>query len=1401
MRGWLIVMLIWCGVNARESWSQWPAYQQNVQRTGAVEASIPWDRLRRAWQWRSHEAPRPAWAGPAMWDAYANIRDLPAMRDYDSAPHAILADGRVYFGSTTDDTVRCLSAETGRLLWSFATDGPVRLCPTWDAGRVYFAADDGAAYCVDGMSGRLVWRVTAAPPEQLRAESLLINNGRLIARHPIRTGVLVDGGIAYFGAALLPWEPGYLCAVDATTGKMDQPGTYRATLTGKTLEGPPALTQDQLVFPQGRVAPHLFRRADGSDLGMLQKSSGGSIVIVHQDQIMHGPGADSRRGGIAASSAATREQIATFGRGNAMVVDGDVAFMLADSQLMAASLKTRKQLWQVSVPSGLSLIKAGDALIAGGVDRVAAYAAASGELLWQHQAPGRVKGLAAGAGRLLVSTDEGVVACFAAGARELPSLPADQRPTKPADQPPLTKLRPLPAVEQGLLGDWVFRRDQTEGRSVRNRASGNSAATLNGPFRWARSADGTEEAVEWDGTGSANVSDDHRQAKLPTRDITVEALVRVDRPATWGGVASVVQDNGAFERGWVLGFRDDKFSFALCGRKTSLTAPQGRLTYLTAPHAFEPGNWAHVAGVYDGANMRLFVDGREVASSSAQRGEIWYPPKTHFELGAYRDDNEHHRTHGALYFVRLYDRALTAEQISRRAESAAEIAQRLPEPPGDQPDAAPLLAAGPVLNFEDPHTAEVAWETKTSQTCELQWWLDSRDGREDMQASWTLKSTGVKHRQRLTGLRANRRYQYRMVLADGEATSEFTCDTFFNYSPAFPRPANSNGGSWFAEQAETRGLCLVLGAGLAREAEQLAQSYRVLVLDREDDAIGRLRQNWRQAGRNGSCLTASTVDSVRDRGGLPGDWANLIVTEANNPQLGADESELMAQLKPGGGVLLELLATRPAKADAVNIVRSPDGRWWSRSRRADHEDVGHWSHLYGAADNAAYTGEALGGADSADDLIVQWLGRPGPRYQSDRSGRKPSPLAIGGRLYLQGWRRMVALDLHNGEPLWSLELPRFERFNVPRDCSNWCADERHVYAAVQNRVWQVDGATGEVLAQLPLPTEHKSHDWSWGYTARSGDKLLGTAVRSDAIWTNFWGDASNGWYDAKSGEVTAHVAGDALFAYHISGDSADAPQPAWVHRGLVLHSTITAAAGRIWFLECRNKDLLQGSVSKRRLSGKAAWEQMALVCLDADTGKVLSERRLEAEPGDVMVSLAYADGQLVLMTSSGGKFHVRALAAGGGEAGSKSAAPAGGPVAGMEPTEALWEQHVPWGRDNHGGHMSRPAVVNGTVYVRPFSFSLRDGKLQPQKMPVGGCGTYACTDQALFFRQSTVTVWNRETARTTTWQRLRPDCWLSTIPAGGMLLSPEGGGGCSCGTWLETSLGFKPKREFDADRK
>lgn len=125
-----------------------------------------------------------------------------------------------------------------------------------------------------------------------------------------------------------------------------------------------------------------------------------------------------------------------------------------------------------------------------------------------------------------------------------------------------------------------------------------------------------------------------------------------------------------------------------------------------------------------------------------------------------------------------------------------------------------------------------------------------------------------------------------------------------------------------------------------------------------------------------------------------------------------------------------------------------------------------------------------------------------------------------------------------------------------------------------------------------------------------------------------------------------------------------------------------------------------------------------------------------------------------------------------------------------------WSQKTAWpgGKGDHGKAMMRPAFLGDRILLRPDVLSLADGRILPEKMPDGhGCGTYACTADAVFYRASTLTMWTPETKEKSTWSRLRPDCWLSSIPAGGMLLSPEGGGGCSCGSWLETSIGFIPK--------
>ena len=108
----------------------------------------------------------------------------------------------------------------------------------------------------------------------------------------------------------------------------------------------------------------------------------------------------------------------------------------------------------------------------------------------------------------------------------------------------------------------------------------------------------------------ASASDKMPSSDLPERSLSVEAWVAIDVPQEWGGILGAIEDNGEDERGWLLGFRERKFCFALSSQKTR------RLTYLTAESPFTLGRFYHVLGTYDGKRLRLYVDG-ELAAVAA----------------------------------------------------------------------------------------------------------------------------------------------------------------------------------------------------------------------------------------------------------------------------------------------------------------------------------------------------------------------------------------------------------------------------------------------------------------------------------------------------------------------------------------------------------------------------------------------------------------------------------------------------------------------------------------------------------------------------------------------------------------------------------------------------------------
>ncbi len=225
----------------------------------------------------------------------------------------------------------------------------------------------------------------------------------------------------------------------------------------------------------------------------------------------------------------------------------------------------------------------------------------------------------------------------------------------------LALLLPLNAQTRGdgapqnpIASAWEFRSSQIDDGVVRD-LRGEHHATITGPVR------GTERYVALNGQANKVTAATRIQpTDLPRESITLEALIRVDAPAEWGGMVCCLEDNGPDENGFILGYRGTAFMFGIA------TEAAGKLTYLTGTRRMRESRWNHVIGTYDGTTMRLYVDGELDAESTTQSGPIKYKPHHTLALAAYHDKNEYYGLTGLVRELSFTDVAITAAQVQSR---------------------------------------------------------------------------------------------------------------------------------------------------------------------------------------------------------------------------------------------------------------------------------------------------------------------------------------------------------------------------------------------------------------------------------------------------------------------------------------------------------------------------------------------------------------------------------------------------------------------------------------------------------------------------------------------------------------------------------------------------------------
>jgi len=677
------------------------------------------------------------------------------------------------------------------------------------------------------------------------------------------------------------------------------------------------------------------------------------------------------------------------------------------------------------------------------------------------------------------------------------------------------------------------------------------------------------------------------------------------------------------------------------------------------------------------------------------------------------------------------------------------------------------FSAGPFINVLGPNTVEIHFITENPEKCTINFGNDF--GTETINEG-TAKT---EHKIVVNNVRKDFTYQYQMIAGD-KKTKFFEFDNFFNYKEAVNVSKKSSKVSKLVSEIKnlnknTKGIGLVFGTKNEDLALQIAEetTLKVIVFETSNRKVNKLRKKLQRTGFYGSKIE---VQLVKDYKSLPitSDVANFVVV--NNYKL-TGANEIIRLIKPKGYAILngkeDVHSKWLSKSESSWQVTRSNSNNFELLKKRPIEASGEWSHQYGLPDNSAFGGESLWGSTSTEDFEIQWMGRPGPRFQTDRSGRKPSPLAVNGKMFVQGKERIIAVDAYNGNVHWSKEIPDLSRMNLVRDCSNWVADSDFVYVAHKNNLLVINANNGKMNEIIPVKKGANSKGNDWGYISLVKDIIIGSAIPKGSNYTNYYG--GQGWYDAKSGPLAYQVVSNSLFARKKEGK-----ELLWNYEkeeSYIINSTITITNNQICFVESRNSKL---KLTKDGRADPDVFKNLYMVSINPETGNVNWEHAINTKPGITAYFMVGSGDRIVILASNEGKYYIYNYNAVTGK---------------LE-----WEKDQSWYATHHGAHMSKPAIVNNRLIVKPAMYKLDTGELLKEEVPKAGhgCASYALSEQSIFYRGGSVTQFNFDTDKFSKWERLRPDCWLSTIPAQGMVLSPEAGGGCSCGNWLETSMVFAP---------
>ena len=224
-------------------------------------------------------------------------------------------------------------------------------------------------------------------------------------------------------------------------------------------------------------------------------------------------------------------------------------------------------------------------------------------------------------------------------------------------------------VSAGLAGYWKL--DEGSGSHAGDASGNDNAGVLREASGWMKEKDETEKRLSLDGKNCVQINDTGTSPLDMSKAISICAWIK---PAHLVAGQEIILEkpHTAYVDPYYMYFLGHERGGRICFWLTL----NGKAMYFSTDPVLTAAHYAHIAATFDGNAMRIYVDGK-ISSELKASGSIGKNSSPLIIGGhAYRTGENFE---GTIRDVRLYDRALTAPEISEIMKTTAPGAGRKDE--------------------------------------------------------------------------------------------------------------------------------------------------------------------------------------------------------------------------------------------------------------------------------------------------------------------------------------------------------------------------------------------------------------------------------------------------------------------------------------------------------------------------------------------------------------------------------------------------------------------------------------------------------------------------------------------------------------------------------------------------